>query len=120
MQRSQAMRFGYAVRQAEIRHQGLVLQELESLWMRPAVSGRGRKEDSSQNAHQTSLHSVGYPTHGDKDQEPSLESDSVAAHRSLHEVSSRLKRMGEAKPGLATCLPQSGHATPTSIAVSLI
>lgn len=127
-----AMRFGYAVRQAEIRHQAdgavgtfvplpveseMCRKELESLWMRPAVSGSTQDLDAGQDAHQATLHSVGYLLHEDKDEEPSLESDSAAAHRSLKEVFSRLKRMGEAKPGLATYLGWLGKFDPDALTI---
>jgi len=109
-----AMRFGYAVRQAEIRHQAddavgtfvplpveseMCRKELESLWMRPAVSGRVQGAKFSQ--------------------EPVLESSdsSAAAHRSLKEASCRLKRMGETKPGLATYLGWLGKFDPEALTI---
>lgn len=109
---SSAMRFGYAVRQAEIRFQvdgaagtfvplpleaEMVREELEYLWTKPAV--QGEKGSSSGSSCEDQL------------------SDAEAAQQSLQEVFSRLKRIGETKPALATYLGWLGKFDPEALSM---
>ncbi|CAJ1365265.1 unnamed protein product [Effrenium voratum] len=110
---SGAMRFGYAVRQAEIRYEAdgsactfvplpveaeMYRKELESLWLQPAVAGETRSSE-------------------DELEEASEPSDSAAAHQSLQEVFRRLRRMGETRPGLATYLGWLGKFDPEALSI---
>ncbi|CAE6970630.1 unnamed protein product [Symbiodinium sp. CCMP2592] len=109
---SSAMRFGYAVRQAEIRFQvdgaagtfvplpleaEMVREELEYLWTKPAV--QGERGSSSGSSCEDQL------------------SDAEAAQRSLQEVFGRLKRIGETKPALATYLGWLGKFDPEALSM---
>ncbi|CAK8990336.1 unnamed protein product [Durusdinium trenchii] len=111
-----AMRFGYAVRQAEIRHQAdgvvgtfvplpveaeMCRKELESLWARPAASGTATSPSEECHAGQ----------------EPMESNSAAAAHFSLQEVFNRLKRIGEARPGLATYLGWLGKFDPEALSI---
>ncbi|CAE6927968.1 unnamed protein product [Symbiodinium natans] len=112
---SSAMRFGYAVRQAEIRFKAdgaagtfvplpleaeMVREELEHLWSKPAVPGeRGSSSGSS------------------SCQDELTPSDAEAAHQSLQEVFGRLRRIGETKPALATYLGWLGKFDPEALSM---
>mmetsp|Transcript_90433 Transcript_90433/g.193906 ORF Transcript_90433/g.193906 Transcript_90433/m.193906 type:complete len:526 (+) Transcript_90433:69-1646(+) len=124
---SNAMRFGHALRQAETRFQAdraagtfvplpleaqLLREELEEVWALSAAGG------SSPGLATTIV--------ADEDKAPSPaaspamgmpEGDAEAAHRSLREALARLRRIGEARPGLATYLGWLGRFDPEALSL---
>eukprot|EP00440_Ansanella_granifera_P072611 gb/GFBE01078791.1/.p1 GENE.gb/GFBE01078791.1/~~gb/GFBE01078791.1/.p1 ORF type:complete len:493 (+),score=77.54 gb/GFBE01078791.1/:1-1479(+) len=116
---SSAMRFGHALRQAEIRFEAegaagtfvplpleaeLLREELEAAWAHPAVEGGMDAPEDDLEEESTSLARTDA-------------SDSEAAQRSLQEVLARLSRIGEAKPGLATYLGWLGKFDPEALSI---
>lgn len=110
---SSAMRFGYALRQAEVRFLAensagtfvplsleaeLLREELEAVWSLPAASSSPPADSS------------------DHDRSSSV-SDALAGKRSLEHVLSRLNCVGEAKPGLATYLGWLGKFDPEALSL---
>jgi len=112
---SSALRFGYAVRQAEIRYKAdaaagtivplaleaeMARKELEQSWARPAVQGKNQSGG-----------------HAEDDGTETRDSDAAAARKSLQEVLCRLTRIGEAKPALATYLGWLGKFDPEALSM---
>jgi len=116
---SNAMRFGHALRQAETRFRAdgaagtfvplpleaqLLREELEEVWTK-SVRDSGTEPSPSQAALQAAEPPVSsWP-----------EDDAEAAQRSLQEVLARLRRIGEARPGLATYLGWLGRFDPEAL-----
>eukprot|EP00930_Biecheleria_cincta_P032240 TRINITY_DN22375_c0_g1_i1.p1 TRINITY_DN22375_c0_g1~~TRINITY_DN22375_c0_g1_i1.p1 ORF type:complete len:489 (+),score=98.52 TRINITY_DN22375_c0_g1_i1:184-1467(+) len=110
---SSAMRFGHALRQAEVRFLAensagtfvplsleaeLLREELEAAWSLPPASSSTSADSGDHGA-------------------PSSVSDAEAAQRSLEQVLSRLNCVGEARPGLATYLGWLGKFDPEALSL---
>lgn len=116
---SGACRFGHALRQAELRFQAagaagtfvpltleaeMLREELEELWKRSPPAEGGPAAVSSSLARRPLPGSV-------------TEGDEEAARRSLQEALARLRRIGEARPGLATYLGWLGTYDPEALSL---
>jgi len=122
-----AMRFGHAVRQAEIRFLAdgaagtfvplpleaqLVREELEEMWLL-SLPVKKKADPSNLTEKQAGV--------ALREAAPSnfapVEDDAEAAQRSLNEVLARLCRIGEARPALATYLGWLGRFDPEALAM---
>lgn len=120
---SSAMRFGHALRQAEVRFQAensagtfvplsleaeLLREELEAVWSLQSPSSAAFTDASD--LSNSSLDSSSA-------MQPPLLSDAQVAQRSLEQVLSRLNYVGDAKPGLATYLGWLGKFDPEALSL---
>lgn len=125
---SSAMRFGHALRQAEVRFQAensagtfvplsleaeLLREELESVWsLQPRTSQPPSSSALTDSTDCDDSSSVSSST-----MQGPLLSDAQVAQRSLEQVLSRLNYVGHAKPGLATYLGWLGKFDPEALSL---